>query len=643
LYLLPAVRWHLTGKRVTVQKPTIESNEEWDFEAHEIKALAASVDEIAAQAEDPWHILMGIGRELRGDAPQSHLIASAEECFAYTFVPGSHYGSTVIGTEFSSAEGDWPDADEAPTASNIAAWGALADLVENELARTHIQDVLHSLTKERRRPATEALALAYLNVARMTQVEAFYRGSCLRRAWSLARACGSSVEQQARIALYDATVSILQVDDVPAGVLFQVLEPLGAQPRDGVFRNPDRGMVEGLLQTIESRHNGLASFIDGILAIREQLASSAEEKAEARRAAVVSYMGIASRESGLRSMSWLSQAGRLADQYGFIDLRDDVVSRLQELGQSDLGFEVMSHHVAVPRYVMDERLGIFRRSRDLRSAMSIWFVTPSPGGGRMRNGNQAAKTASGGISQFVSRITVNSDGLPVHSSSGPEAAREEWAKRLLDMNAAVNSIVLSRELDAIRNVYGLSECDHIGAHWSTSYNCDPELAALLEEAFKSYWEGRYSDSGRAAFPLIEAAIRGLLLALGEPLFRIENPAGDGKFPSLEIYCTRLERLGFDVDWLDLVRGPVAYLRNAMAHGHRLRLEAPEAALLLRVAALFVLLTPESGSVISRESVSRSLRDPIRATAGASQLRLRVGLKWVVKRRREMRGGETDSK
>ncbi|WP_040582652.1 hypothetical protein, partial [Sedimentibacter sp. B4] len=45
-----------------------------------------------------------------------------------------------------------------------------------------------------------------------------------------------------------------------------------------------------------------------------------------------------------------------------------------------------------------------------------------------------------------------------------------------------------------------------------------------------FWDGRYDDAARAAYPLIEAGARGLLLALGEPIFRIETGNSEGRFP-----------------------------------------------------------------------------------------------------------------
>ena len=59
----------------------------------------------------------------------------------------------------------------------------------------------------------------------------------------------------------------------------------------------------------------------------------------------------------------------------------------------------------------------------------------------------------------------------------------------------------------------------MAAHLLWRYSCDSELATAFAEALQSFWEGRFGDAARAAYPLIEAGMRGLLLLLGKPLYR----------------------------------------------------------------------------------------------------------------------------
>lgn len=76
---------------------------------------------------------------------------------------------------------------------------------------------------------------------------------------------------------------------------------------------------------------------------------------------------------------------------------------------------------------------------------------------------------------------------------------------------------------------------------------------------------------------------------------------------------------FNIDWLRCLRNPVSVWRNALAHGHRFCLPKNEAAVLLRMAALLVVLSPDDASEKDREEVEGRLRDPISWVARRSDL------------------------
>ena len=284
--------------------------------------------------------------------------------------------------------------------------------------------------------------------------------------------------------------------------------------------------------------------------------------------------------------------------------------------------------LTLPRHALDSRLSRYRGSRDPRTALEIWLTTPSPTGSFEENVQRAAEVSGRGFLHLASRTTISPDGLPLRSSSGPEAAADEWLERIEGFQAATYGILLANELRAIRTEYGTISAEALGDHLAARFGCDVEKARSLSDAISSFWDGRFSDAGRAAFPLVEAGARGLLLALGEPLFRIETGNAEGRFPGLETYADRLEQQGFDPDWLRTMRNPVATLRNALAHGHRLSLRPEESALLIRMAGLLVVLTPPKSAQVDRAEVEARLRDPIGAIAILGNLRRRWRRVWV---------------
>lgn len=121
----------------------------------------------------------------------------------------------------------------------------------------------------------------------------------------------------------------------------------------------------------------------------------------------------------------------------------------------------------------------------------------------------------------------------------------------------------------------------------------------------------------------------MLLSLGDPLYRMPTETRDGRFPSLGEYSKRLERHDFDMDWQRCLLNPVASLRNSLAHGHLHQLKDYEAATLLRMAGLFVTLTPPKSSESDRVEVKRRLRDPVGWAAGKVSFVKKTEETWVV--------------
>ena len=224
----------------------------------------------------------------------------------------------------------------------------------------------------------------------------------------------------------------------------------------------------------------------------------------------------------------------------------------------------------------------------------------------------------GSIIAAVTRTTFDGN-MPTRTSAGVESAVVEATERQELINVRLNGQTIAHELKAIKHQYGIVTPTQITAYLVQTYRCDSQLALALGQAIVSFWDERYTDAGRAAFPLVEAGARGVLLLLGDPLYRIQTGNAGGHFPSLEKYAEKLEQHDFDIDWLRCIRNPVAKWRNALAHGHRLELADYEAAVLLRTAALLVVLTSSNSSEKDKEEIETNLRDPIRWAANQAEL------------------------
>lgn len=596
-------------------------------------ALAAKLDSLSRGAGDPWGLLGSLttARTTAGVvAEPTELIAMCERALAYSFTDDqARYGALNLGQRFSSAAGDWPPAFDVVDPREKECWAELADRSTHPLPKAHFTDLVLASGHRGGLAIAERVVTSYMELGAMVTLDPYYRASCLRRAWTLARQFSLPRESDLRAAMYEMGRSVCTMADVPAGVLFRPVEPLAVAPRTGPFTHPSKEEVASLLETIETRHGSSAPVFEGIYEAREQLAETPAELELARRSLVEGYLRLAETTDGLRRLTWLQQAAREAQRLGLADLRGTAVQAMQDMTVNDLGMQSVSTEFRLPRHALDARLSRYRRSRSALEALEIWLTTPAPTGSYESNRRHAAGTGQRGILQLVSRTTISPDGMPLRSSSGPESAIDEELERLESFTAATYGIALAHELQAIKTEYAVPSSGEMGTHLATAFRCDVEKASALGAAFESYWQERYSDSARSAYPLVEAGARGLLLALGEPLFRIETGNSEGHFPALEAYAERLERLEFDIDWIRTIRNPVARLRNSMAHGQKLRATDVDAAILLRTAGLLVVLCPPDSSTADRSEIPPRLRDPLAYVAKKVKLRKRWRRVWTV--------------
>lgn len=607
------------------------------YTAEEVTQMAATLDSLAADANEPWDLLQRLTSTLRGEGMKFErppLALYLERALAHALESDDdHPGAVTLGVRFSSPQGDWPPAFDAVPEVEREAWAAVAAEVTDALPRAHLLDLTLSAGISTGRDLGEQISRLYLELGARAVLDPYYRGSCLRRAWSVARQFGLPLENDIRKALYAMAHGLGGVADTPVGVLLQPLESLTVPPRDGPFAEPTRVEVAVLLDAARARPEAGAPLFEGVAELRERLAQTDAERDAARRELIEGYLGLADGAPGMIRVHWLQLAAAKAQQYGIVELRDRAVSGLQAISVDELGMEAITTDIVLPRHAYDGRLYRYRWSRDARSALDIWLTSTSPTGSHEANLRQAKELSSSGILQLVTRTTFNGSGLPVRTTAGPEAAEWEALERTESMNAGMYGILIARELEAIKTEYGPLSAEDISAHLVGRFSCDAVLSTALGQAMVSFWDGRYSDAGRAAYPLVEAGARGLLLALGDPLYRIQTGDADGRFPALETYASKLEAHDFDPDWLRCLRNPVAGLRNVLAHGHRHYLLDHEAAVLLRMAALLVVLTPATASAEDRAQVETRLRDPIGWTGNRARLARRWRLVWAVSRSR----------
>lgn len=598
--------------------------------------VAIVLDQLASSATDPWDLLLKLNEYLRVAEQEKvdkrpNVVPFIERALAYAFRDDSrHEGAVIMGVRWSSKDGRWPPGFDDTSEEEKRTWLDVAESCDHSLPRAHLLDVAFSAGMNRGRESAEEIASLYLDVASQGDCDAYYRASCLRRAWSLGRSYAiDGVEQRSRQCAFDVVTSQFESSSVVVNVLLQLFEFLTVMPRTDFDVAPTRVDVQNALRALRSQLVGSEKAAEVIADLLVRVACSEADRDEARRALVKDHIAFANAESGMRASLWYEQAADEARRYHFPDLRSEAVRGLQAhpLGEDDM--HVFSFESLIPRYVLDWRLGLYRQSNDFCGALDIWLATPSPTGSYDKNLADAKTTTRGRLFARVASTMFDGAGMPVRTTQGQEAAEYEQLERIEQMSAGVHGSLLANELSSILDEYRMPPTQVIVRHLLTAYRCDVKLAELLVDALQAFWSDRYFDACLRAYPLVEAGIRGLLLLLDAPLYRTQTGENGGRFPSLETYIGELEKRDFDRDWIRCLRNPIAVWRNALAHGHKHDVRAEEAAVLLRVAALFVVLASQDATEQSEVVVEERLRDPVSWVAKRANMTGHWEKGWVL--------------
>lgn len=586
-----------------------------DFETTkaDLETLAYLLDSLAPAAADPADLLQSLGSfiyDMRQSFDSHESLSAIERGLAYTFSSDErHPGSLKLGNEFSSLNKNWPPPFSLVPNHEKDLWLALAEVAKTPLIQAHFLDLAISSGKPTNRDTAEKLVRLYLQIGTGAIGDTFYQSACLHRASSLSRQFQLPLEMNARQALFSFATEDRPDKPLSPGALMHCLRPLSVPPRYGEFANPSKNQIIELLK--DSRPRRADTFL--LEELTEMLAQLLEEEEDiriARQFFVQVMLDTAHETIGIGRISWLNQAAETAKRFQLHKMHDEAVQALQSLQPEEVELQKLEVEMPVPVYAFDQHLRTFRKATDIHTALRMWLTTGSPTGHHEKNLEQAATLSEKSIVSYITRIELDSKLLPRTTSSDFDSARDYWLNTVEQLEFQSRGQMLAGELFLIRDSFKMPTSEHIATRLANDYKCSSELAQGFSEALSSFWDDRYSDAGRAAYPLIEAGARGLLMSLGCPLYRIQTGKSAGRFPALEKYIDELEARDFDPDWVRCLRNPVSYLRNSLAHGHLLSLSKVDAAILLRTAGLLTVLAPEHSIPVDQNSVHSRLRDPV---------------------------------
>ncbi|WIE62262.1 hypothetical protein DEI97_003705 [Curtobacterium sp. MCLR17_032] len=403
------------------------------------------------------------------------------------------------------------------------------------------------------------------------------------------------------------------------GISLRYVGAMVDAPRAAVRGADELSRLRAVLEAVESQHRDI-STLGWVASYRVAVAVDDEERDKARRRHVQTILDLsAGDDSGLRAMIWAEMAAGLAVGYGIQDLHDAAVVRMQKLSRTDLGWTRKSLEFSVPSAVLRQRARRTLRLSSWEQALAAFLAGDSPSGDAERNRQLASRRRSG-ILDLIGGRSFGGHQLPERTHG---TANEEHLKRLEQGILGAAAAQLQLDLTALADRFGVPEEQHVVAFLTTVYGASATLVQPWAEALDLFWRGDFSSAARLAIPFIEASSRELLVLMDEPLYRMERGASPGRFPAMDFYVDKLEKLGLDGDWVVALRSALLSgglnLRNRLAHGFQLHFSASEAALVIRLAGLFVAM-PVGSSVIDDERIKNPL--------GAPRRRVRRRLGWV---------------
>lgn len=519
----------------------------------------------------------------------------------------------------------WPRPVASAPADALQLWEAAAMSVTAPAAIARMEDLLferrvgNGLHRARRAASNYLLAIDVAAELGMDEVGA------LVRAWTLARSVREGAvdadvrHRMARI----CEEAMANTPGARPGVVLPLLQALAQGP----VTNPDPHDVDGLL-TIAAAVFRRGDLAEQIASDRRRRASGDPEVLERiARDEVAAYFAEAdSSPNGAVRMHHLNAAARVATDRGLTELAREAAARMQRIGTSELGMQVIRAESSLPKYVPESFIAGFTHGSSWRDGLSYFLATGVPSG----DVDQLRRTGleqRGTLASLFATTLFGANGLPIVTAADKQA---HSMSQTASMSAQYYGHMFAAGLDHIAERFGVPPLEEI-ADAIIEMGCrDPRLAQGLALGFKHYFDRDYQSCAAVVIPKFEASARSLLRELDEGIYRAQVGNDPGGYVGLYNLLSELKELALDESWAYffewLFLGPYgANLRNDVAHGFVFDPGPVYAALLLRAVSVLVLVAdilpadeylPKAGVVQMeprpRQVVLDSLADPVRS-------------------------------
>ena len=600
------------------------------FDTSHIAVGVAVIDEAFAPYDVDWHYR---GTALRNAAEQRQLTDPLLREFVFI----AEYrlrradrgrAGCELEPQRSTDAFTYPPAIRDAAGPVVDLWRAVASEVTAPLARARLADLLLT-RRDGNLPALAAQAAdGYLTFGTGTQALSFDVVDALLRGWTLARRFSLTAPQtQARKAMLGAATLVVASGESP-GVALPLLAALNQEDAgDPAFDDALTHLLARAMTAYADRLNIVAELAE----LRRARATSDDERRQIDREEAESALAHAEASSGAVRVVHLQEAISVARRRDVPDVRARATALLQQTDPAELGLKPIMVTSSRPADTVTPFLALFTMSPDWRDGLYYFLSTESPMGSldRLRKSQQDHGDVSF-LAEHFPPLVLRHDGLPTWEPPSEDAREAYDLARIALSHAETWGRLLADGLRRFAEEYGPLDAAEIAAELVARWRCDERLARVLANGLEYFWRDDFDACVHVVVPKIETAMRGLLRELDEAVYQEQVGKDPGGFPGMYVMLRAIEKLGFDPDWAYflktlLLEPPGRNIRNDLAHGSLPDVGPVYAALVLRAAALLIVLTPpQPGGLGDNNGKGPRLVTDAERAAARSALLARIG-------------------
>jgi hypothetical protein len=348
--------------------------------------------------------------------------------------------------------------------------------------------------------------------------------------------------------------------------------------------------LEELLEQAKTRYHADPYIVQAAAELQAVLSRDEPERERDLHAETVErFREAASESAGILRVAHLEHALEVARQHGLRDQMEELRRELQEITPEELDLKEMSADIALPT---DQIEGIIKEIAEGESWAAclerLVRLAGPPSGHHEKNRELVEELkARSPLLFLIPRVELGPEGTTLRQLRTEEEHLEAALAQHERTGIAIWGLIAADALALVRENHGEPKEHELAGFFETSL-IPADLANQLAHGVVLFARGNYDDSAHALAPRIERAIRETCRRAGLVVVRqpIGNEAG-GVHP-LGHLLAALEGL-LDESWrrylLNALTDPLGVnLRNRIAHGLIGEVQAPDAALLIHVAA-----------------------------------------------------------